>query len=87
MEPYIGITGFTTRKQTVVIADGLSAGTITFLDPLTMHSSKLSIDAESRLRTADDELDIERCRAYIIQSLKFFSRFGAATLIPPQSAT
>lgn len=49
------------------VAGGLSSQTIGQLKPLTRHNlfPRLSVDAEGRLRTAEDHLDVEAMKNYI----------------------
>jgi len=47
------------------VAGGLCAETVGALAPLMAEYPGLSIDAEGRLRTAEDDLDMDKVRAYL----------------------
>ncbi len=47
------------------IAGGLSAATLSRLDSIRKHHGNFSIDAEGRLRTPEDELDLAAVREYL----------------------
>ncbi|MFH0987851.1 MAG: hypothetical protein V1763_00580 [Parcubacteria group bacterium] len=51
-------------KMGLVVAGGLCAATLSRIKPLIKEFPDLSIDAEGRLRTPDDHLDIEAAIAY-----------------------
>lgn len=57
----------------VGVAGGLSPTTLHLLEPLIKDFPDISIDAEGRLRTKEDNLDIETTRDYIQKSLDMFS--------------
>ena len=55
------------------VAGGLSATTLrTSLEPLAGFASILSIDAEGKLRTEEDHLDIDQTAAYVKEAYDFF---------------
>lgn len=53
-------------------AGGLSPTTLHLLKPLLAEFQNISIDAEGKLRTAEDHLDVETTRQYIQGSFKLF---------------
>ncbi len=55
------------------IAGGLSPLTLDILKPLIKDFPDISIDAEARLRTKEDHLDIEIAKNYVIGSAKMFA--------------
>jgi hypothetical protein len=55
------------------VAGGLSPSTLHLLEPLLKDYPNISIDAEGRLRTQEDSLDVEITRDYIQKSLELFS--------------
>ncbi|MDQ5930966.1 MAG: hypothetical protein QG674_132 [Patescibacteria group bacterium] len=55
------------------VAGGLSPSTLHLLEPLLKDYPNISIDAEGRLRTQEDNLDVEITRDYIRKSLELFS--------------
>lgn len=54
------------------VAGGLSPATLNLVKPLVKDFPKLSIDAEGRLRSQNDSLDLNVAKEYIHKSLKMF---------------
>lgn len=55
------------------VAGGLSPTTLNLVEPLVQEFPDLSIDAEGRLRTAEDHLDLNLARAYLQTALSMFN--------------
>ena len=55
------------------VAGGLSPTTLNLVEPLVREFPDLSIDAESRLRTPEDRLDVNLGRAYIQKASSMFA--------------
>ncbi|MFA6515036.1 MAG: hypothetical protein WCT42_02095 [Candidatus Paceibacterota bacterium] len=55
------------------VAGGLSPTTLNLVEPLVKDFPELCIDAEGRLRTIEDELDVQIAIDYVQKSLKLFS--------------
>lgn len=58
------------------VAGGLSAETLHLAKPIIRDFPDISIDAEGRLRDADDRLDLEKTRAYVLGALELFAKHG-----------
>lgn len=56
------------------IAGGLSAETLHLVEPLIRDFPDISIDAEGLLRDADDRLDLEKAKAYLLGALELFDK-------------
>lgn len=54
------------------VAGGLSPSTLDLVEPLVKDFPDLSIDAEGRLRTKDDHLDLEVATEYVCKALTMF---------------
>lgn len=55
------------------VAGGLSSTTLNLIEPLVKYFPNLSMDAEGRLRTAEDNLDKLKVKDYLQKSLDMFS--------------
>ena len=55
------------------VAGGLSSTTLNLIEPLVKDFPNLSIDAEGRLRTTEDNLDKLKVKDYLQKSLDMFS--------------
>ncbi|MDP3731161.1 MAG: hypothetical protein Q8R34_01555 [bacterium] len=54
------------------VAGGLSPTTLNLVEPLVKEFPDLNIDAEGRLRTPEDHLDVEVAGRYLLGALKMF---------------
>ncbi|OGC58182.1 hypothetical protein A3A70_00405 [candidate division WWE3 bacterium RIFCSPLOWO2_01_FULL_42_11] len=57
----------------LAVAGGLGPDTLSLVEPLVKEFSELSIDAEGRLRDADDHLLLEACHVYVAKALGIFA--------------
>ncbi|MFZ2205443.1 MAG: hypothetical protein WA057_04385 [Candidatus Magasanikiibacteriota bacterium] len=55
------------------VAGGLSSSTLNLIEPLVKDFPNISIDAEGKLRTSEDHLDVNEAGSYIKKSLDLFS--------------
>lgn len=55
------------------IAGGLSPTTLNLVEPIVKELPELSIDAEGRLRTLEDHLDLNLASEYLIKALSMFN--------------
>lgn len=60
-------------KKGIGVAGGLSPTTLCLIEPLVKEFPDLSIDAESRLRDKDDNLDLDVAKQYLLNALQIFS--------------
>lgn len=55
------------------VAGGLSSDSLNLVEPLIAEFPKLSIDAQGRLRNAENELDIRAVRTYLAKALRLLA--------------
>lgn len=58
------------------VAGGLSAETLHLVEPLIRDFPDLSIDAENLLRDAEDRLNLEKAKAYLLGALEIFAKYS-----------
>jgi hypothetical protein len=56
------------------VAGGLCSATLDLVEPLLAEFSDLSIDAEGKLRTQEDDLDVKVAQTYLLRALQMFSK-------------
>lgn len=61
------------------VAGGLCSATLNLVEPLLAEFSDLSIDAEGKLRTQKDDLDVTMATTYLSRALQMFSKRAEKT--------
>lgn len=56
------------------VAGGLGPNTLSLVEPLVVEFPNLSIDAESQLRDANDNLDLNKTQEYLAKAIQLFTR-------------
>lgn len=74
LRPYLEKLRETWPDLGLGVAGGLSAETLHLVEPIIRDFPDVSIDAEGRLRDAEDRLDMEKAKTYFLGALEMFSK-------------